>query len=84
MKKIIFLIVTFMSFSAKADMKFLWKETSDGATINAYCIFESSGNGIGTIYLIARPASVTKSTAITVTPLYRKSGSSTEIIKCYR
>ena len=57
-----------MSFSAKADMKFLWQETSAGATVNAYCIFESSSNGIGTIYLIARPANVSKSTAITVTP----------------
>ena len=77
-----------MSFSAKADMKFLWQETSAGATVNAYCIFESSSNKIGTIYLVARPANVTKSTAITVTPLYRKSGSSTgnknEIIDCYR
>ena len=77
-----------MSFSAKADMQFLWKETSDGATINAYCIFESSSNVIGTIYLIARPASVTKSTAITVTPFYRLSGGNAgnknEVIDCYR
>ena len=77
-----------MSFSAKADMQFLWTESSGGATINAYCIFESSSNKIGTIYLIARPANVTKSTAITVTPFYRLSGGNAgnknEVIECYR
>ena len=88
MKRIIFLIVTFMSFSAKADMKFLWKETTDGASISAYCIFANSKEDVGTIYLIARPASVTKSTAITVTPFYRLSGGNAgnknEVIDCYR
>ena len=84
MKRIIFLIVTFMSFSAKADMQFLWKETSDGATINAYCIFESSSNVIGTIYLIARPASVTKSTAITVTPLVEEVNNQNPYMYCTR
>ena len=84
MKRIIFSIVTFISFSAKADMKFLWKETTDGASISAYCIFANSKEDVGTIYLIARPANVTKSTSITVTPLVEEVNNQNPYMYCTR
>ncbi len=58
-----------MSFSAKADMKFLWEYKAKEATISAYCIFANSEEDVGTIYLLAKPKQLSNSATITLTPL---------------
>ena len=76
MKKIIFLIVTFMSFSAEAKMKLLWSESTAKATIKAYCVYEDRGASNGTVYLLARVKEPTNSANITFTPLVVKNSNS--------
>ena len=51
MKKIILLLVPLMSFSAKADMQELWKQTDGSFRTTAYCVFDNAGTNNGHIYL---------------------------------
>ena len=54
MKRIILLLVTLMSFSAKADIELLWKQQIDGelkTTVYANCVFADSTIDKGIIYL---------------------------------
>ena len=85
MKRIIFLIVLFMSFSAKADMKFLWGEESEFIKVSAYCIFESSKKSKGTIYLLTEVAE--PNPAVSLTPYVQENitkNNGNPYVNCYR
>ena len=51
MKRILLLLVTLMSFSAKADMQELWKQTDGNFRTTAYCVFANAETNDGHIYL---------------------------------
>ena len=85
MKRIIFLIVMFMSFSAKADMKFLWGQESESIKVSAYCIFESSKKVKGTIYLLTEVAE--PNPAVSLTPYVEDNvikSNGNPYVECYR
>ena len=54
MKRIILLLVTLLSFSAKADMQELWKQTDGNFRTTAFCVFANSKTNDGHIYLYVR------------------------------
>ena len=43
-----------MSFSAKADMQELWKQTDGNVNTVAYCVFRNDETNDGHIYLFVR------------------------------
>ena len=54
MKRIILLLVTLLSFSAKADMELLWEQEINGGTrtdVFAYCVFVNESTDRGSVYL---------------------------------
>ena len=54
MKRILFLIVCLMSFSAKADMEELWQEylpPFETTLVKAYCVFVDDTAKTGTVFV---------------------------------
>ena len=84
MKRIILLLVTLMSFSAKADVQDLWSDMAGTGYITAVCIFADEETDTGSIYLMTTNSGVTSN----LVPLYKPNSnsgkSSAEVMRCFR
>ena len=72
MKRILFLIVCLISFSAKADMQLLWEqENTDDLRTNvlAYCVFADTTYDEGSVYLYTYSFQGMNRALISVNPL---------------
>ena len=91
MKRILFLIVCMMPFSAKADMQILWEQelpnTPNKTTVQAYCVFLDDTASKGVVFIYTTSVRAREKTLISVEQLMTdRSGAnrSLGVVSCKR
>ena len=91
MKRILFLIVCMMPFSAKADMQILWEQelpnTPNKTTVQAYCVFLDDTASKGVVFIYTTSVRAREKTLISVEQLMKdRSGAnrSLGVVSCKR
>ena len=94
MKRILFLIVCLMSFSAKADMQLLWEQelpnTPNKTSVQAYCVFLDDTASKGVVFIYTTSVRAREKTLISVEQLMtdrtgkNKNAMSMGVVSCKR
>tara|TARA_B100000035_G_C20655614_1_gene402915 strand:+ start:106 stop:381 length:276 start_codon:yes stop_codon:yes gene_type:complete len=78
MKKILFLILCLMSFSARADMQLLWEQelpnTPNKTSVQAYCVFAQNTRLVGSVFIYTTSVRAREKTLISVEQLLEAGG----------